>query len=76
MEGQEDLEMKGKSQRRGHTFQMIAVALLPEGGKESSIILALSKAICIILDHSCCVIIKQCCCFLVMLLTKDLAQKQ
>lgn len=40
-DGQKDEEMKGRSLRRGHTFLMpAAIALLPEGGNESSIILS------------------------------------
>lgn len=31
--------MKGRLMRRGHTFQMTAIALLPGGGKELSIVL-------------------------------------
>lgn len=41
MEGQNDAGIEGQIvDERGHTFQMNAIALLPEGGKESSIILS------------------------------------
>lgn len=40
IDGQKDAVMKGRLLRRGHTFQMIAIALLPEERKKSSIILS------------------------------------
>lgn len=40
IDGQKDAAVKCILLRRGHTFQMTATTLLPEGGTESSIVLS------------------------------------